>query len=302
MTIARNISTYLREPQALRSLVVPALVAAGALGIAFLGALILGQDSGVDGVNRFVENLSGMSGSYIGNLGFIAPLGFAFAVGMVSAVNPCGFAMLPAYLGLYLGANNQDDEARSPIQQIFKGLEIGSAVTLGLVLLFGLAGTIIALGFHSVGSILAWLGLGIGIILTVTGAWLVGGGKLYTGFAAQAASRIGDPGQVNVKGYFLFGISYGIASLSCTLPIFLSVIGTSFAASTILTSMGQFLLYGMGMGVVIMVLTLGMAFFKSAMLGTIRKMLPYVGPIGSWLMVVAGAYIVFYWLTIGGVL
>ena len=111
MTIARNISTYLREPQALRSLLVPALVAAGALGAAFVGALILGQESGVDGVNRIVENLSGMSGSYIGNLGFFAPLGFAFAVGMVSAVNPCGFAMLPAYLGLYLGANNQGDEA-----------------------------------------------------------------------------------------------------------------------------------------------------------------------------------------------
>ena len=302
MTIARNFSAYLREPQNLRSLGIPLLVAAVALGVAIVGALILGQDSGVDGVNRFVENLSGMTGSRLGNLGLFAPLGFAFAVGMVSAVNPCGFAMLPAYLGLYLGANNQGEESRNPVQQILKGLEIGSAVTLGLVLLFGIAGTIIALGFHSVGSVLAWLGLGIGIILTVTGAWLVGGGKLYTGFAAEAASRIGNPGQVNVKGYFLFGISYGVASLSCTLPIFLSVIGTSFAADTILTSLSQFLLYGMGMGVVIMVLTLGVAFFKSAMLGTIRKMLPYVGPIGSWLMVVAGAYIVFYWLTIGGLL
>ena len=302
MTIARNLSSYLREPQNLRSLGLPLLLAAVALGVAVVGALILGRDSGVDGVNMFIENLSGMSGSYLGNLGLFAPLGFAFAVGMVSAVNPCGFAMLPAYLGLYLGANNEGESARNPVQQILKGLEIGSAVTLGLVVLFGIAGTIIALGFHSVGSVLAWLGLGIGIILTVTGAWLVGGGKLYTGFAANAASRIGDPGQVNVKGYFLFGISYGIASLSCTLPIFLSVIGTSFAASTILTSLSQFLLYGMGMGVVIMVLTLGVAFFKSAMLGTIRKMLPYVGPIGSWLMVVAGAYIVFYWLTIGGLL
>ena len=302
MTIARNLSSYLREPQNLRSLGIPLLLAAVALGVAVVGAMILGRDSGVDGINGFIENLSGMSGSYLGNLGLFAPLGFAFAVGMVSAVNPCGFAMLPAYLGLYLGANDQSDAGRNPFQQILKGLEIGSSVTLGLVVLFGIAGTIIALGFHSVGSVLAWLGLGIGIILTVTGAWLVGGGKLYTGFAAQAASRIGNPGQVNVKGYFLFGISYGIASLSCTLPIFLSVIGTSFAASTILTSLSQFLLYGMGMGVVIMVLTLGVAFFKSAMLGTIRKMLPYVGPIGSWLMVIAGAYIVFYWLTIGGLL
>ena len=65
---------------------------------------------------------------------------------------------------------------------------------------------------------------------------------------------------------------------------------------------GQFLLYALGMGTVIMVLTLGMAFFKGAMVGGLRKALPYIGPVGSWLMVVAGAYIVFYWLTLGGLL
>ena len=299
MGIARNISSQLLGPQPVKSLGIPLVVAGSALGIAVIGAMLIGKDSGIDGVNKFVESLSGMAGDGLGDLGLLAPLGFAFAVGMVSAVNPCGFAMLPAYLGLYLGTNNQDDTSR-PIQQIGKGLLIGSSVTAGLVILFGVAGTIIALGFRSVGDVLPWLGLGIGILLTVTGAWLVGGGKLYTGIAAQAASRIGDPGQVNVKGYFLFGISYGIASLSCTLPIFLSVIGTSFTADTILTSLGQFLLYGMGMGLVIMVLTLGVAFFKSAMMATVRRILPYVGPVGAWFMVIAGAYIVFYWLTIGG--
>ena len=299
MSIARNISSQLLGTQPIKSLAIPLVVAASALGVAVVGAMILGRDGGIDGVNHFVESLSGMAGDGLGDLGLLAPLGFAFAVGMVSAVNPCGFAMLPAYLGLYLGTNNQD-EATKPLQQIGKGLVIGSSVTAGLVILFGVAGTVIALGFRSVGDVLPWLGLAIGVVLTVAGAWLVGGGKLYTGIAAQAASRIGDPGQVNVKGYFLFGISYGIASLSCTLPIFLSVIGTSFAAATILTSLGQFLLYGMGMGVVIMALTLGVAFFKSAMMATVRKILPYVGPVGAWLMVIAGAYIVFYWLTIGG--
>ena len=117
MTIARNLSSYLREPQNLRSLGLPLLLAAAALGVAVVGALILGRDSGVDGVNMFIENLSGMSGSYLGNLGLFAPLGFAFAVGMVSAVNPCGFAMLPAYLGLYLGANNEGKPLATPFSK-----------------------------------------------------------------------------------------------------------------------------------------------------------------------------------------
>ena len=142
----------------------------------------------------------------------------------------------------------------------------------------------------------------IGLFLALAGAWLLGGGKLYTGFAARAASHMGDPNQVGVKGYFLFGLSYGTASLSCTLPIFLAVLGVSVAGTSFLTSVGQFLLFALGMGLVIMVLTLGMAVFKGAMVGALRKALPYIQPVGSWLMVVAGAYIVFYWLTIGGLL
>jgi hypothetical protein len=53
------------------------------------------------------------------------------------------------------------------------------------------------------------------------------------------------------------------------------------------------------MGAVITALTLGMAFFKTAMVGALKKSMPYVQPVGSWLMVIAGMYIVFYWLTIG---
>jgi hypothetical protein len=30
--------------------------------------------------------------------------------------------------------------------------------------------------------------------------------------------------------------------------------------------------------------------------------MPYVQPIGTWLMIVAGTYIVFYWLTLGELL
>ena len=295
-----SMSSAMSEPGLLRKVLVPAAVAAVSLTTAFVGALVLGRSDGIDGVNRFVETLSGKSGSGLREL---APLGFAYAAGMVSAVNPCGFVMLPAYLGLYLGVNDKDAARVNPLVHVFRALKVGGAVTLGFVVLFGAAGILMSVGARAaVVDILPYLGLVIGIALALAGSWMVGGGKLYTGFAAQAASRIGDPGQVNAKGYFLFGLSYGIASLSCTLPIFLSVIGTSFAVSEIGTSLGQFILYAVGMGTVILALTLGMAFFKGAMLGTLRKALPYVQPIGSWLMVVAGSYIVFYWLTIGDLL
>lgn len=303
--LSRGISTSLRDPQSWKKMGLPALLAIVALGIPVAGALAIGSGGGIDGVNGFVESLSGNSSTWLGGigLGVLAPLGFAFAAGMASAVNPCGFAMLPAYLGLYLGSGQEAAEAASPARNLGKAMLVGSTVTAGFVVLFGVAGAVLGLGARSfVVGVLPWLGLVVGIALALVGSWMVGGGKLYSGFAAQAASRMGDPNKTNIKGYFIFGLSYGTASLSCTLPIFLAVVGTSLAVSNLFAAMGQFVLYGLGMGMVILALTLGIAFFKQAMVGALRKAMPYVQPVGSWLMVVAGAYIVFYWLTIGGLL
>ncbi|MXY21050.1 MAG: cytochrome c biogenesis protein CcdA [Dehalococcoidia bacterium] len=285
-----------------RGVLIPSLVAVGAIAVAVLGALLIRGDGEIDDVNLFVESLSGNSASFLSGLGVVAPLGFAFGAGVAAAFNPCGFAMLPAYMGLYLGVG-ANEERTSFVSQLGRALLVGVSVTAGFVLLFAVAGSIIGLGARSVvGSILPWLGLGIGILLVLAGAWLLRGGELYTALAQQAATRLGNPGSSSVRGYFLFGLSYGVASLSCTLPIFLAVIGSSFAASDIVTSFSQFVLYALGMGVVIIALTLSMALFKGAMLGGMRRVMPYVHPIGTWLMIIAGTYIVFYWLTLGGLL
>ncbi len=286
------------EESRFRSFFITGLVALLSIALAVIGARTIGSDTGIDGINGFVELLAGRSGTFLGGLVGASSL-FAFAAGMASAVNPCGFAMLPAYLGLYLGSG---DDMSNPFRQLPRAALVGGVVTTGFVLLFGVAGTLIGMSASFVVQVLPWFGLAIGALLTVAGAWLVGGGKLYTGVAARAASRIGEPGEVGVRGYFLFGISYGIASLSCTLPIFLAVLGVSAADIGFLNILANFCLFALGMGLVIMVLTLGIALFKGAMVGVLRRALPYIQPIGAWLMVLAGTYIIFYWLTIGGLM
>ena len=119
------------------------------------------------------------------------------------------------------------------------------------MVLFGVASAVIGLGARSlVADVLPWLGLAVGVALAVGGAWLLGGGKMYSGLAARLAAHMGDPQRVNVPGYFLFGLSYGTASLSCTLPFFLVAVGTTLAASSLLASFGQGVLFALGMGLV----------------------------------------------------
>ncbi len=278
-----------------RGVLLPLLVGGAAVAIAAVGAFLSGSGAeATGGVNGFIEGLSGMSGDKLDNIGIF---GFTFAAGMVSTVNPCGFAMLPAYLGLYLGAADSGGAASTP-SRLRQAAIVGLLVTSGMLLLFGSVGIVLSAGLTTIRSVIPWLGLIIGVVLTFAGAWVLLGGKLNIGAFSRAASHMGDARQTNLRSYFLFGLSYGTASLSCTLPIFIAVVGFGTTTS-FLSALGQFVLYGLGMGSVILILTLGMAVFKGAMVGGLRKALPYIQPASAAIMLLAGAYIIFYWLTLG---
>ena len=281
-----------------KAYLLPALAALVPLTIAFVGAAITGTDT--TAVVDSVFGVSGRSSQALGDFSTLLPLGFAFGAGLVASVNPCGFAMLPAYLALYVGSNTDEEPQANILNRLSKALLVGGVVTLGFIVLFGIAGIIIGGGARQVVDIIPWFGLIIGVVLTFVGAWLIGGGKIYTAIAQQASTKMGDPNRVSVRGYFFFGLSYGTASLSCTLPIFLAVLGIGVATNTIVDSVVSFVLFALGMGTVIIVLTIAMAVFKGAMVGALRKILPYTQPISATFMILAGTYITFYWLTEGG--
>ena len=279
-----------------KGVLLPMLVGGAAVSVAAIGAFLSGSGAeATGGVNGFIEGLSGMSGDKLDNIGIF---GFTYAAGMVSTVNPCGFAMLPAYLGLYLGAADAAGGVASTTSRVRQAIIVGLLVTSGVLLLFGTVGIVLSAGLTTIRSVIPWLGLIIGVVLTFAGAWVLLGGKLNIGAFSRAASHMGDARKTNLRGYFLFGLSYGTASLSCTLPIFIAVVGFGTTTS-FLSALGQFIIYGLGMGTVILVLTLGMAVFKGAMVGGLRKALPYIQPVSAAIMLLAGSYIVFYWLTLG---
>ena len=256
-----------------------------------------------DGANTAVGRIldaSSSSSNFLGNFGDVLPFGFAFAAGMVSTVNPCGFMMLPAYLGLYVGSAGEEEKKLSLTQRLAKASVVSVAVGLGFVVLFGTAGIVISAGAQSIVEIFPWVGLAVGAVLTIAGGYIMAGGKLYTAFATQTASKIGDPRDASLKGYFLFGLSYATASLSCTLPIFIALISSSLATGNFIDAAGQFLVYALGMAFVITVLTLSLALAQNQVSTALRKVLPHTNMISSILLLVAGGYIVFYWLTEGG--
>jgi cytochrome c-type biogenesis protein len=247
-------------------------------------------------VSEFQALLTG----WLTELAAVLPFGFAFGVGMVAAVNPCGFAMLPAYLSLYLGAHEEDFGKSHSMTRLLRALLVGATVSSGFVLLFGLAGLVISAGGSALLGVMPSLGIVIGGVLVLVGLWILVRETLHAAAFERFAGRVGDPRNVSVPGFFLFGLAYGGASLSCTLPAFLAVVGSSLASGGVLAGAGRFVGFGLGMAAVLVTLTLALAFFKQGIVKWLRRMVPYVRLASAVLLVLAGTYVIFYWLSSGG--
>jgi cytochrome c biogenesis protein CcdA len=192
-----------------------------------------------------------------------APLAFAFGVGMVAAFNPCGFAMLPAYLGYFLGLEDDEPDASA---SVFEALRVSAVLTLGFVLVFGVFGAVISWSTLSVERYLPWVTMFIGVVVTGLGIAFLAGKDL-----SFALPRLERGGRTRHLGsILLFGISYAIASLSCSIAIFLAATTFSLAESSFTSRVAAFIAYGAGMGLMVGVLTLAVALAKTGLVNRLR--------------------------------
>lgn len=217
-------------------------------------------------------------------------LALAFSTGMVAAFNPCGFAMLPAYLSYFLGLEDPETTASNRGAAILKAVGVSGALTLGFIVVFGLFGLVFGTVAGATGELLPYVTVVIGAGVVALGIAMLRGfeptvrlPKLHMGAGSRQAASM-----------FLFGVAYAVASLSCTVGIFLSNTINAASTGSALDSFVLFLAYGLGMGLVLTVLTLAVALAKQGLVHSMRRLLPYVTRISGILLLVAGVYVTYY--------
>lgn len=260
----------------------------GAIGVAIVVALTMG-------VLVIVRDYAAVN---IARMAVVLPVGYAFGAGMVASVNPCGFFVLPSYLSYYLGTEEKGYMAVPVLQRLGRAVGLALVVTLGFILVFASFGGIIALGGIALVNYFPVGGLLIGVALAGLGAWIFISRKP---FGIMAASRVVITPRRNVWNVFLFGAAYAIGSLSCTLPIFLVVVGSALVTRGFGNSLGQFLGYSLGMGLVLAVVTVSAALFRDTVVRSIRGLMPHVHAASALFLVAAGSYLIYYWLRFGSV-
>ena len=218
-----------------------------------------------------------------------APLALAFAAGLVATVNPCGFAMLPAYLSYFMGLE-EDQQSRSRAMR--SALTVGAVVSAGFLVVFGLAGILITAGFRFVIGAIPWFAVVVGVGVIALGVALLAGREMTVGLprARRAASGKG------YRSVFLFGVSYAVASLSCTLPVFLTVVATQVTRGSFVSGIATFVAYASGMALVLMAITVALAIGKRSLVARLKGAGRSIGVVSGVILVVTGSYIVWFWI------
>lgn len=220
----------------------------------------------------------------------VETLGFALVAGTLAAVNPCGFAMLPAYLSLFIvGAD--PDERPSAGASVGRALTATGAMTVGFVAVFATFGLVLTPVASAVQRWLPVATVVIGVVLIGLGLRLLAGRSVSLRLPLLRLSH--DP-TASPGTMVLYGVSYAVASLGCTIGPFLVVTAITFRAGNLATGVTAYVAYAVGMGLVVGVLAVGAALVGRSTAGTLRRLAPALGRLAGALLVLVGAYVSWY--------
>ena len=213
---------------------------------------------------------------------------YSFMLGMLAAVNPCGFVLLPAYLLYFLGIDGGPQHiSRAPLQ---RALRVSASVSAGFLLVFLVVGTISRLFTQWIELRAKYAGFVIGLILIVLGiAMLLGWKPSFT------TSMPGAKRDHSTRAMFVFGIGYAIASIGCTIGLLTTAILGSIGTNGFVSGVISITMYGLGMSLLVTALTVTLAAAKTGVARAMKRSLRYIDKVAAVFISLTGIYLTWYW-------
>lgn len=223
-------------------------------------------------------------------------VGLAFAAGLVAALNPCGFAMLPAYLLLVVRGHPSGEgataRAASRLAPIGRAFAATAGMALGFLTVFGAFGALTISAGTTVLRYAPYATVAIGVVLVALGAWLLSGREL-TALTPRSVGVRWVP-TARLGSMYGYGVGYAIASLSCTIGPFLAVTAAGIRSGSIIGGASIYLAYVGGLTLIVGVLAVATATASSTLTDRLRRILPFVNRISGVLLVLVGLYVGYY--------
>lgn len=214
-----------------------------------------------------------------------APLALAFTAGMIASINPCGFALLPAYVGAFVAG---DDTRVRADRRIARAVGVSAAVSVGFAAMFIIVGVVFNSASSALRQQMPWVTIAVGAVMLIMGVAAIAGWKPRLPFQNRASTQRRD-----VTGMVTFGFAYALVSLSCTLGPFLAVSGFAMQRS-FAGGIATYIVYAAGMGTIILALSVSAALAHDSFVGVLRNASKFAPRLAGVLLLLSGGYAVWY--------
>ena len=215
-------------------------------------------------------------------------LWLSFGSGLLAAVNPCGFVLLPTYLMYFLGVTGRPGTQRASVH---RALIVGSALSAGFMSVFLLVGAITRLFTDYINQNAKYVALLIGVGLFVMGVAMLAGWRLpYTTPKLNVGQR-----DRTTASMFVFGVAYAVASIGCTLGPFTATVLGTITTEGFAPGLLAIALYGIAMSLLVIALTVTLALAQGSLLNTLRNGMRHVERASAVVMMLSGLYLAWYW-------
>lgn len=215
-------------------------------------------------------------------------MGLSFLKGLVAAVNPCAFVLLPTYLAFFLGAESvRPGDQRSTVR---RALIVSGSVSAGFLAVFVAIGLISEYVTRWVAENAKYFTLVVGIVFVIAGIAMLSGRKLPISTPRLDFERTGR----SVGTMALYGVAYAVSSISCTLPLFVTTMIGNGRRDGFGSGVIHVVAYGAGMALIVTALTVALAIANTSLLGVLRRGSQHVDRVAAALVLLSGLYLVYY--------
>jgi cytochrome c-type biogenesis protein len=212
---------------------------------------------------------------------------FSFLQGVVAFFAPCAVALLPGYIISFINREASGTPSRS--EKLLRGLKLASLSILGILVIYSIAGVLIAVASQLLKAYMKWITMGMGSLIIILGILLISGKSIAFTVDINRKSDRSEIGEA-----FFFGVAYAIGALGCLFPLFLIVATQAMGAPSVWLGGSYILAYFVGISLMMITAILLSTFARDFFMKYLRKLLPHMEKITGALLILAGAYVIYY--------
>lgn len=207
----------------------------------------------------------------------------AFLAGVLAAFNPCGFVLLPAYLASIIIGDNKSEPGW---MNHLRALKFSAGMTSGFIGVFGGFALLLSSVAGSILPYLPYVTVAVGVILILISLSLIFGQTLIL-------RKLANPNIAPTKGWVSqigYGISFALASLSCTIGPFLAITSAAIANGNVVRTGMLFVVYAIGMGSVVLILALSVSTARIGFINKLKRSQGKISKFSGYFLLLVGLY------------